>query len=70
MQIFLRILKEIGIGLVFLLLILGLLALAFYEKVPFRVCAPFGACTSFVLCVVRLFSREILQGGARDRLNA
>ncbi|MBR4111259.1 MAG: hypothetical protein IKK43_06220 [Clostridia bacterium] len=35
MQIFMRILKELGIALLFLLLILGALAFAFYDKVPF-----------------------------------
>lgn len=35
MQIFMRILKELGIALLFLLLILAVLAFAFYDKVPF-----------------------------------
>lgn len=35
MQVFKRILKELGIAILFLLLILGVLAFAFYDKVPF-----------------------------------
>lgn len=34
MPIFLRILKELGIALLFLLLILGVIAFVFYDKVP------------------------------------
>ena len=40
MQIFMRILKELGIALLFLLLILGVLAFAFYDKVPFGTKVP------------------------------
>lgn len=40
MQIFKRILKELLIALLFLLLILGILAIAFYDKVPFGTKVP------------------------------
>ncbi|MBO5179646.1 MAG: hypothetical protein J6B87_04805 [Clostridia bacterium] len=40
MQIFMRILKELGIALLFLLLILGILAFAFYDKVPYGTKVP------------------------------
>lgn len=40
MQIFKRILKELGIALLFLLLILAVLAFVFYDKVPFAKQVP------------------------------
>ena len=40
MQIFLRILKELGIAIVFVLIILAVLAVAFYDKVPYGTEVP------------------------------
>lgn len=40
MQIFLRILKELGIALIFILLIVAILAFAFRDKVPFGTDVP------------------------------
>lgn len=40
MQIFLRILKELGIAIIFILLIVAILAFAFKDKVPFGTEVP------------------------------
>lgn len=40
MQIFLRILKELGIAIIFILLILAILAFAFRDKVPYGTEVP------------------------------
>lgn len=40
MQIFLRILKELGIAIIFILLIVAILAFAFRDKVPFGTEVP------------------------------
>ena len=40
MDVFLRVLKEIGIALVLLLVVLAVVAFAFYDKVPFGVVVP------------------------------